>query len=100
MNPHKPPRSPGDAVFRAWCSQASPQSWGCGIRSLVFTSLPAVLGMQYSELGVFASETVEEPRGMGRAALSLALNVSHWEVVGQCFFFPLPPLNLEYSLSS
>ena len=69
-------------------AQASPQSRGCGIQSLVFTSLPAVLGMRYSELGVFASETVEEPRGMGRAALSLALNVSHWEVVGQRFFFP------------
>lgn len=55
-------------------AQASPQSQGMG----------------YSELGVFASETVEEPREMGRAALSLALNVSHWEVVGQFWFF-FPP---------
>ena len=63
---------------------------------------PRPQGMGCPELGVFASETVEEPREMGRAALSLALNVSHWEVVGQFFFFffPLPPLNLEYSLSS
>ena len=61
---------------------------------------PQSQGMQYSELGVFASETVEEPRGMGRAVLSLALNVSHSEVVGQFFFFPHSPLNLEYSLSS
>ena len=61
---------------------------------------PQSQGMQYSELGVFASETVEEPRGMGRAVLSLALNVSHSEVVGQFFFFTLSPLNLEYSLSS
>lgn len=49
---------------------------------------PQSQGMQYSELGVFASETVEEPRGMGRAVLSLALNVSHSEVVGQFFFSP------------
>lgn len=61
---------------------------------------PQSQGMRYSELGVFTSETVEEPRGMGRAVLSLALNVSHSEVVGQFFFFPLSPLNLEYSLSS
>lgn len=47
---------------------------------------PRPQGMGCPELGVFASETVEEPREMGRAALSLALNVSHWEVL--FFFFP------------
>ena len=43
-------------------AQASPQSRGCGIQSLVFTSLPAVLGMRYSELGVH-----KPPRSPGDA---------------------------------
>lgn len=49
------------------------------------------------EPDVFPSEMVEEPREISRAALSLALSVSQWEVVGQ-FFFPLSSSKLRIFL--